>query len=384
MLFILPSEKKKEYDDYEGNGQSRLLQNVKKEIKKRYPKTIVRGDGQVVVVSFLSLNKVVEVCPTFKNADGSFTYPDSSDGGSWKKTDPLPEVEEAESFNKDTNNNFRNICRLTRAWKNHIGFKFGGLLIDTLVWNFLKANTEYKKADFNDYLKVLQDLFKYLKDRDEEQSYWYALGSNQKVYNKNCEFVKKAKRAFNKIESFESECDELYDALQEIFGKTFPIPQKETVKKSASVHYSYSSTEQFIEERFKIDIRYKLKIDCSIKQKGFRDTSLRQLLKSVLPRINIHRKLRFFIVENEYDKLLTMSDLDYENKTAFKYDIYWKVLNRGDIAKRKDCIRGQINKGEVTITESADFNGEHIVECYIVYRDIVIARDRIKVPISGS
>lgn len=32
-------------------------------------------------------------------------------------------------------------------------------------------------------------------------------------------------------------------------------------------------------------------------------------------------------------------------------------------------------------TESADFNGDHFVECYIVYEDTVVARDRIHVPI---
>ncbi|MGR6005546.1 SMODS domain-containing nucleotidyltransferase [Bacillus paranthracis] len=123
---------------------------------------------------------MVEVCPVFEQSDGSFLYPDANEGGSWKKTNPIPEIDEAAAFNITTNNNFSYVCYLVRAWKNNIGFKFGGLLLDTLVYKFLNANSKYYSADFTDYLDLLKDLFKYLKDLNEDQAYWYALGSNQK------------------------------------------------------------------------------------------------------------------------------------------------------------------------------------------------------------
>ena len=91
MLFILPDALYTQYNNHEGNGQSKLLQRVKV-IKTTYPRTIVRGDGQVVVVSFS--NYQIEVCPCFSENDGSFTYPDSKNGGKWKKTDPMPEIRE--------------------------------------------------------------------------------------------------------------------------------------------------------------------------------------------------------------------------------------------------------------------------------------------------
>ena len=34
--------------------------------------------------------------------------------------------------------------------------------------------------------------------------------------------------------------------------------------------------------------------------------------------------------------------------------------------------------------EHSDFKGEHVVECYIVKNGIVVARDRIDVPISNT
>lgn len=65
------------------------------------------------------------------------------------------------------------------------------------------------------------------------------------------------------------------------------------------------------------------------------------------------------------------------------YDIYWKVLNRGEEAKRRDCIRGQIFKDEgyKQRKEKTDFYGDHIVECYCVKNGVVVAKDRIHVPI---
>lgn len=384
MLFILPISKKKQYDNHEGNGQSKLLQDVKKEIKKRYPNTIVRGDGQVVVVSFESLKKIVEVCPVFEQSDGSFLYPDANEGGSWKKTDPIPEINQANAFNVTTTNNFSYVCYLIRAWKNNVGFKFGGLLIDTLVYKFLKANSKYYSANFSDYLDLLKDLFEYLKDLNEDQAYWSALGSKQKVYNKNCKFVKNAKKAYNKVKDLEEDSTGLYEILVSLFGQTFPVP--ETVNKSVAyvefAHTRATNTEEFIENKFKVDIRYSLKIDCIIEQDGYRNVFLRNLLNSQ-KRIKRQKTLEFFIVENEFKKVMQEKNLIQQIGFGrnFKFDIYWKVLNRGEEAIRRDCIRGQIIKGGGKLTEPASFNGDHFVECYIVYEDTVVARDFIRVPI---
>ena len=66
------------------------------------------------------------------------------------------------------------------------------------------------------------------------------------------------------------------------------------------------------------------------------------------------------------------------------YTIKWKVLNRGIEAKRRDNIRGQIftDDGYKTRKETTFFKGEHIVECYAIKNEVVVAKDRINVPIS--
>ncbi|MBT2673101.1 hypothetical protein J7E95_20030, partial [Streptomyces sp. ISL-14] len=68
------------------------------------------------------------------------------------------------------------------------------------------------------------------------------------------------------------------------------------------------------------------------------------------------------------------------------YTLKWKVLNRGPEAERRDKIRGQIvdsSKRGVRI-EHSDFRGEHVVECYVVKDGVVVARDRIDVPVSNT
>src|SRR5699024_3651212 len=137
-----------------------------------------------------------------------------------------------------------------------------------------------------------------------------------------------------------------------------------------------SPTEEFIEDLFDIDIRYHLKIDCLVKQDGFRNMLLRKILCSKFP-LKINKSLKFFIVENEFDILFR------DTKDSFHYEVYWKVRNRGEEAIKRDLIRGQIvkDKGLGKQIESTNFRGEHFVECYIVYKNVCIARDRIDVPI---
>ena len=119
-IFGLPSEKFKQFDGHSGNGQSALLQEVKKEIQLSYPSTKVKGDGQVVIISFSDGD--IELVPAFRQSEGNFKYPDSNNGGFWKMTKPLPEIEEAEQMAKLmaklTEKHYINFCRLMK--KNHL------------------------------------------------------------------------------------------------------------------------------------------------------------------------------------------------------------------------------------------------------------------------
>lgn len=63
------------------------------------------------------------------------------------------------------------------------------------------------------------------------------------------------------------------------------------------------------------------------------------------------------------------------------YQIFWKVLNRGEEAIKRDCVRGQISEGSVSHNETTLFRGGHFVECYIIKDGICVTSDRQSVTI---
>lgn len=373
ILFDLPVEVFKRFDAYKEKKQSSLLQEVKNVLKARYPNTDISGDGQVVVIKF---NKyTVELVPGFKQSDDRFKYPDTNNGGSWKYTDPLPEISESKKTAEDTDNNFKYIANMLRAWKNKQGFKFGGLLIDTITYKFLNEKTDYRNIGFDSYLDMTQALFEYIKDLNKDQSYWYALGSNQQVYNcDNGKFITKAEKAYEKMKDLTENSTDVNKKLRQVFGTQFPkkaTAENRTYKSSYNQKY-YNDTEEFIEDYFTVDIKYNISIDCKITQDGFRPMLLKKLLRDKMF-LAIKKHLEFYI-----------DSMDSEIKKEAPYDIYWKVKNEGQEAIKRDCIRGQIKRTNTKfINESSDFIGEHYVECYIVKDGICIAKDHIDVPISN-
>ena len=194
MLIQLPYSVYEQYNRYQGNGQSALLQAVRTSIAKTYSTTSVRGDGQVLLVPFND-GITFEVVPAFINEDGSFTFPNANDGGSWGTTDPKPEMEAIRTRNDACNGNLVRLCRMMRAWKAKWDVPIGGLLIDTLAYQFIE-NYEYRDKSFLYYDFMSRDCFKWMADQDREREFWRAPGSGQYVYGKGL-FQYKATRCYN-------------------------------------------------------------------------------------------------------------------------------------------------------------------------------------------
>ena len=136
MVFVLPYDIYDRYNKYTYNGQSALLQAVKNSIKGLYPNTDIGGDGQVVVINFTDGMKF-EVVPAFINTDGSYTYPDSNNGGKWKIMYPKTEIAEFNSMNESTNKNLKKFCRMIREWNKYNAVGLSGILIDVMCYRFL-------------------------------------------------------------------------------------------------------------------------------------------------------------------------------------------------------------------------------------------------------
>ena len=223
VLFQLPYAVYERIDRHLGNGQSSLLAEVRDSLKKTYPSTHISGDGQIVAIKFEDgIN--FEIVPCFVNTSGSYTYPDSNNGGSWKTTNPKPEIKEIRKTNDLLNGNLKNLCRMARAWKDKWDVPIGGLLIDTLAYQFIKQWT-HRNESFLYYDYMTRDFFEYLKNQDENKAYWLAVGSGQQVYKKG-NFQYKALRCYNlAVEAVNYEQREMpYSAdgkWREIYGNKF-------------------------------------------------------------------------------------------------------------------------------------------------------------------
>lgn len=226
MIFQLPYSVYEQYNNYSGNGQSALLNAVKTSIEKTYSTTSIRADGQVILVPFND-GITFEVVPAFINKDDSFTYPDSNNGGRWRTTNPKPEIEAIRARNAVCNGNLILLCRMMRSWKNKWNVPIGGLLIDTLAYQFIE-NYTYRDKSYLYYDYFCRDFFKWMVEQDENQEYWKAPGSGQYVYGKGL-FQYKANRCYNI--SLEAIAHETASPKQEwsakqkwrdIFGNSFP------------------------------------------------------------------------------------------------------------------------------------------------------------------
>jgi len=363
MLYIMP---KSEWDTYKDNKQLKLLQDVKAAIDGRYPNTTTRVDRQVVVVTFKNFE--IEVLPVFEQDDGSFKYPDTYNGGSWPITKPREEMQAISDMDADKNSNLRRLCKMARAWKNKHGVAMGGLLIDTLAHKFLKSTNEYDDKSYLYYDYMCRDFFKYLSELPD-QDYYAAPGSGQRV-NVKKKFQGKAKKAYKLcLKAIDAgDNNSAHDKWKKVFGRPFPAKvQEATEAMAAKSEQAWRDTEEFIEDKYPIDIRYALKIDCDVIQNGFLQHKLVDMLRRRIP-LFPNKKLIFKITRIDVPE---------------PYKIEWKILNRGDVAKKRNCIRGQIvsDYGHRQKKESTDFRGEHIAECYVIKNGVVVAKDRIDVPI---
>ncbi len=367
MLYIMPKTKWGDYN--KAGGQLTLLQDAKDAILNRYPTTKVKVDRLVVTVTYTDFH--VEVQPVFEQDDQSYLYPDTKNGGSWKTTKPREEMTAVADLDTKRNANLRPLCKMARAWKNQHGVGMGGLLLDTLAYNFLDSTTDFDTKSFLCYDWMSRDFFKYLSELPEQSEY-AAPGSRQRVKVKK-KFQSKAEKAHRLcVEAIEAENQKnVTDKWKKVYGR--PFPASTTAAEAAvakSFAQSWDNTEEFIEDKFPVDIRESMRLDCEVQKNGFREFFLRDMLAMRIP-------------------LMTKKSLCFEVKDVSAtepYDIYWKVLNRGDAARKKNCIRGQIIKddGLMQRTETTSFRGDHIVECYCVKDGVVVAKNRIHVPIDGG
>lgn len=223
IMMILPTATFNRYHNYLGNGQSALLQAVKKSIGLTYPLTTKVGDGQVVVVTFSDKTKF-EIVPSFYNVNQKYYYPDSNYGGKWKEMNPIAEINALNEVNSRYNKKIKHLVRMMKTWKKHNSAPISGLLIETLAIQFMEQ-WEYNDKSYFYYDYMVRDFLEYLSNRNTQQSHWIARGSGQYVYRTGV-FEHKAKQSFiaaKTATTYEAEHNSLLANIywREVFGDFF-------------------------------------------------------------------------------------------------------------------------------------------------------------------
>lgn len=161
ILFLMPYAEYGRYDSYLGNGQSQLLQDIKKIIQVTYPTTDkIRGDGQVVVVPFKN-GHTVELLPAWQSRSGKYIIPNTHDGGSWRIVDHPAEIENVSKSDEATNGNTRALIKMIKIWQAECNVPIKSLAIELRAVNFLsgwsqaKQDTLYYDWMVRDYLGEL-------------------------------------------------------------------------------------------------------------------------------------------------------------------------------------------------------------------------------------
>lgn len=177
---------------------------------------------------------------------------------------------------------------------------------------------------------------------------------------------------------FEEDCTytEAITAWQEFFNHLYwDGLQKDVITESSSVckTYTYTDTEEFIEDLYPVYEQYDVTIDCKVAGNGFSLMPIIQYLETYAPKFNK------FIPHN----FSVRCKVGYTNCPSYD-KVLWKVLNVGEEAERRNDIRGQIQNRGKEITENSRFFGPHYIECYLIKNGVCVAIGHVSVPIGTN
>lgn len=143
--------------------------------------------------------------------------------------------------------------------------------------------------------------------------------------------------------------------------------------KSSSSSYSFTDTEEFIEDMYLVNDVYEVYIKCEVTGNGFPLMAIKKYID------NFTNKIKRFIPHN----FSVRCSIGRTN--APSYDkILWKVKNVGQKAEKRNQVRGQIEDRGSKISENTQFVGPHYIECYLIKNNICIGIGHVSVPIGEA
>jgi len=337
VLFIMPDDKFDQYDDNESNGQSQLLQDIKKILSEKYSTTDkIKGWGKVVLIQFKEGTHNVELLPS-REKEGKFIIPNTENGGFWERWDPRADIRRIKDSDKKTNGKTRALIRMIKKWSENNSVKLKSVQIEEKVVDFFSSNYSDKE-----YSILVRDFFGFFGNL-----------ANEKIKSHIMTAYNRARKACD-LEN-ESKIKEAIDEWKKIFGNDFPNVESftESCQEEKPDLADYSHYEQ---SRWSFNNTYRVSIDAYIytgnkaKKLGGINSGGRVLPKS--------HYLKFIAKTNA--------------KGIFKY--YWQVVNTGEEAKQNNDLRGNIFEGKEVQWEYTKYQGKHCIECFIVQENICVAR----------
>lgn len=323
-------------------------------------------------------------CVRIKYADGYHVdfaiYKKTSDdtyyhaGSSWQERNPMAINNWFSEAIKDKGDNLRSVVRLSKMFcKSRSSWQMPGGLIQSVLCN--ECFVEHERLDecfyytMKNILKRLEESIEVYNPIDKTKSLLLKQKDRDKMNNWK-------HRLSNKLDKlniiFKSDCTkkQAFDSWYKIFNHDYWLyNENEPITNSyANVikNYNEISNEEFIRNKYEVDICYSAQIECKVEANGFRPRLLSHILKCKewLPH---SRNLTFYC----------------ETDTPKPYMVLWKIRNVGIEAERRNMTRGEIVKSNFNNQrcEHTDFYGPHFVECYIIKNDVCVATAKISVPI---
>jgi hypothetical protein len=159
LYFVLPYSVYLRFSGNAGNIQSSLLQEVRGVLQGTYSTSDIKGDGPVVLVRFNTIN--VEVVPVFLLDNGRYFVPHTSNGGSYKVSDPVAEEQRISAVDVAYSNNLRPIVQMLKAWQWYCNVPIKSFHLELIAAAFLEQSP-WRNYGYFYYDYFIRDFFAYL------------------------------------------------------------------------------------------------------------------------------------------------------------------------------------------------------------------------------
>lgn len=159
MLYLLPVSEYYRINQVNGNGQSQLLQEVKRTLASTFPRTDLSADGQVVKAPFVSF--AVDVVPAFRCDDGTYLTCHTPNGGSWRSTNPHAEFKEIALNDALYGNKATHLTKMLKAWKRTCNVPLKSIVLEITACAFVSQWPHRQQSVFW-YDWMVRDFFSFL------------------------------------------------------------------------------------------------------------------------------------------------------------------------------------------------------------------------------